>query len=134
MITTLMSDVSRSGVEGRRAAAEREKAEAVPVNGPAAAALLAAGLGSATLGLMIVLVEASPRGFKNWLNFYDPVGPLSGKTIVAVAVYAISWIILGMALRGRNVRLERWVTATFVLIAVGILLTFPPIYQLFTRH
>ena len=111
-----------------------KSAEPLPDNGPAAAALLGAGLGSATLGLMIVLVEASPRGFKNWLNFYNPVGPLSGKTIIAVAVYAISWLVMGIALRGKSVRLGRWVTATFVLIALGILLTFPPIYQLFTRQ
>jgi hypothetical protein len=127
-----MTDVSQS-IESR-AAATRDNAEAVPANGPAAAALLAAGLGSAALGLMIVLVEASPRGFKNWLNVYNPVGPLSGKTIVAVAVYAISWIVLGIALRGKNVRLGRWVTATIMLIGLGILLTFPPIYQLFTRQ
>ena len=111
-----------------------KSAESLPVNGPAAAALLGAGLGSATLGLMIVLVEASPHWFKNWLNFYNPVGPLSGKTIIAVAVYAISWLVMGIALRGKNVRLGRWVTATFVLIALGILFTFPPIYQIFTRQ
>jgi hypothetical protein len=83
---------------------------------------------------MIVLVEASPHWFKNWLNFYNPVGPLSGKTIIAVAIYALSWLVMGIALRGKNVRLGRWVTATFLLIALGILFTFPPIYQVFTRQ
>src|SRR6476620_7216358 len=113
MTTASTTTVSQSFES--RAAATRTQSEALPANGPAAAALLGAGLGSATLGLMIVLVEASPRGFKNWLNFYDPVGPLSGKTIIAVAVYALSWLVLGFALRGKNVRLGRWVTATFVL-------------------
>jgi hypothetical protein len=128
--TASMNNISPS-IESRAVAA---KSEPLPANGPAAAALLGAGLGSATLGLMIVLVEASPHWFKNWLNFYNPVGPLSGKTIVAVAVYALSWLVMGIALRGKNVRLGWWVTATFVLIALGILLTFPPIYQLFTRQ
>src|SRR4051812_37189182 len=59
-----------------------------PPNGPAAAAFLACGVGSAVLGLAIVLVEASPGHVKSWLNFYDPVGPLSGKTIVAVVAFA----------------------------------------------
>jgi len=105
---------------------------ALPPNGPAAAAMLAAGIGSATLGLMIVLVEASPSGFKKWLNLYDPVGPLSGKASVAVVVYLISWIALGLALRRKNVRMGRWVAATFALITLGILFTFPPLYQIFT--
>jgi hypothetical protein len=132
MTTTMTSITAVPASVDKRAVAG--KTEPLPANGPAAAAMLGAGLGSATLGLMIVLVEASPHWFKNWLNFYNPVGPLSGKTIIAVAVYAISWLVMGMALRGKNVRLGRWVTATFVLIALGILFTFPPIYQLFTRQ
>jgi hypothetical protein len=123
MTTTSTSDETRE-----------VRSPTLPPNGPAAAALVAAGIGAATLGLMVVLVEASPNGFKKWLNLYDPVGPLSGKTIIAIAAYFISLIVLGLALRGKNVRLGRWVTAAFILIILGVLFTFPPIYQLFTRQ
>jgi hypothetical protein len=89
-------------------------------------------VGAAVLGLNIVLVEASPHHFKKWLSFYDPVGPLSGKTIVAVLAYALTFIIAGSMLRGRNVRLSRWLTVSFALIGLGLLFTFPLIYGLFT--
>ena len=49
-------------------------------NGPAAAALLAVGMGSLALGLCVILSEAI-KSVNKALNFYDPVGPLSGKTI-----------------------------------------------------
>jgi hypothetical protein len=69
---------------------------------------------------------------KNWLNFYDPVGPLSGKTTVAVVAFALTWLVAGLYLRGRDVRLSRWLAVSFALIGVGLLLTFPPIFGLFT--
>jgi hypothetical protein len=106
--------------------------ENLPPNGPAAAAFLASGVGSAVLGLAIVLVEASPHHFKKWLSFYDPVGPLSGKTILAVAAFALTWIIAGLMFKGRNVRLSLWLTISFVLIGFGLLFTFPLVYGLFT--
>jgi hypothetical protein len=101
-------------------------------NGPAAAAAVAAGIGCTVLGLMTILVEASPHHVKMWLNFYDPVGPLSGKTIIAVAAYAISWAILGRKLCSRNVNLKIWLTAAFTLTCLGLLGTFPLFYQMFT--
>jgi hypothetical protein len=106
--------------------------EDLPPNGPPAAAFLACGVGAAVLGLAIVLVEASPHHFKKWLNFYDPVGPLSGKTILAVLAFALTWVIAGFMLRGRNVRMSRWLAVSFALIGFGLLFTFPPIYGLFT--
>jgi hypothetical protein len=102
--------------------------------GPAAAAIVAAGVGSAALGLAIVLVEASPDLIKKWLNLYDPVGPLSGKTTVAVAIFFATWIVLALYLRGREVRFGRWCSVGFALLAVGLILSFPPVFQLFTKH
>jgi hypothetical protein len=63
---------------------------AVDNAGKALAAMVAAGVGCAALGVLTTLAELSP-GLKNVLNFYDPVGPLSGKTTVAVIVWLIAW-------------------------------------------
>jgi hypothetical protein len=103
----------------------------VPPNGHAAASLMAAGLGSAALGIAIVLTEMSPGVVKKWLNLYDPVGPLSGKTTVAVVVFLVSWIILAAWVGRRDVNFPRWAAIAFALLGVGLLLTFPPIFTAF---
>ncbi len=105
-------------------------------NGPAAAAILAAGVGSLVLGFMTTLAEAS-TDIKNALDFSknygigSGVGPLSGKVIVAVIAYLIAWAIAGYAWRGKEVNFTRAFAATLVLLAIGFALTFPPIFVLF---
>ena len=58
-------------------------------NGAVAAALLAGGIGAFAVGLMTVLAEAS-EAIANLLRFSGPVGPLSGKTTVAVVIWLIA--------------------------------------------
>lgn len=99
-------------------------------NGPVAAALLAGGIGAAVLGLVTVLNEASP-GISAALNWYNPVGPLSGKTGVEIIAFFLSWLLLHFSMRGKNVNFSRAATIAFVLLAIGLLLTFPPIFDLF---
>jgi hypothetical protein len=100
-------------------------------NSSALAALVAAGIGSFVLGVNIVLVEASPNFMKPLFNFYDPVGPLSGKTTVAVLAYGLSWLGLHLWLKGQVVDEKKWLTATFIMIFLSFVLTFPPFYGLF---
>jgi hypothetical protein len=45
------------------------------------------------------LAEASPA-VKNLLNWWNPVGPLSGKTGVAVAVWLVVAELVGFELEG----------------------------------
>lgn len=99
---------------------------------PALASLLAAGIGCAVLGILTVLVEASPHFFKVHLNIYNPVGPLSGVSTFATLAYFISWISLSVSFKGKNISESKWLGLTFILIGVGFLLTFPPFYQIFT--
>jgi hypothetical protein len=105
-------------------------------NGPAAASILAAGVGTLVLGLMTTLAEASVD-IKNALDFSknygigSGVGPLSGKAIVAVIAYFVAWGIAGYLWRGREVNFGRVFTVTLVLIAIGFALTFPPVFVLF---
>lgn len=95
----------------------------------AAAALLACGIGCASLGVVVSASEAIPA-LKDLLNLYPPVGPLSGKTIYAVAAWLLSWALLAHRFKGRHVDLSRVTIYTYVLVVVGLLGTFPPIYGL----
>jgi hypothetical protein len=99
-------------------------------DGPLAAVLLAAGIGSFVLGLLTTLAEVS-AGFRAWLVLDDGVGPLSGKTILATVVFLISWIILHVLLRHRDGVLRTVVIAFLVLTGLGFLGTFPLVFQAF---
>jgi hypothetical protein len=99
--------------------------------GPAAAALISAGIGSTVLGLLTTLAEASPA-VKTFLNFYNPVGPLAGKTTWAVVAYLVSWAILALVLRGKNPPFGRVVRWTYALVGLGLIGTFPIFFEAFT--
>ncbi|MGB9639895.1 MAG: hypothetical protein ACPL4H_03225 [Anaerolineales bacterium] len=102
-------------------------------NGKAAAALLAGGIGALTLGLMTTLGEAVPT-IGSALNWYNPVGALSGKTTVAVLVWLISWVILNNQWKDKEVNFEKIATIGLILLLVGILFTFPPFFELFVSE
>ncbi|HEU4423323.1 MAG TPA: hypothetical protein VFR67_12400 [Pilimelia sp.] len=98
--------------------------------GPAAAALLAAGIGAFTLGLLTTLAEAS-TDIREALTFSDDVGPLSGKTIIAVAVWLVAWLVLQLT-AARRLALTRGVLIAFaILLALGVLGTFPTFFEAF---
>jgi hypothetical protein len=98
--------------------------------GPVAAAVLASGIGALALGILTTLAEAS-TSFKDFLSFYDPVGPLSGKTIGAVVLWLVAWGVLHMMWKEKAVESSRVLTATLVLIGLGVLGTFPIFFQAF---
>ena len=99
-------------------------------NGPAAAALIGAGLGVFFLGLFTTLSEAS-TGLHDWLDFKDRVGPLSGKTTMAVVLWLASWALLSVPLWRRNLPYAAVTGVTLALIALGLIGTFPKFFQLF---
>jgi hypothetical protein len=101
--------------------------------GAAAAAIVAAGIGCTVLGILVTAAEAS-QGIRSTLNMYNPVGPLSGKTIVASAGFFISWLILHVLWKDKDVNLGRMTTVAYILILLGLLLTFPPIFELFASE
>ena len=68
--------------------------------GPIAAAIIAGGIGTLALGLSTVLAEMSTAA-KDALNLYNPVGPLAGKTIFAVAIWLLSWVGLHVYYRNK---------------------------------
>jgi fluoride ion exporter CrcB/FEX len=102
-------------------------------DGPAAAAMLAAGIGIFVLGLLTVLAEASVpiQDFLGRWELGRGVGPLAGKTTIAVIVWALSWVILAAVWRRKDVNLRAWFTVSLILGVLGILGTFPPIFKAF---
>ena len=99
-------------------------------NGPALAALLASGIGVTVLGLLTTLAEAS-TAIKNALVINAGVGPLSGKTTYAVAAMFVSWLVLGLVMRGKRYDERPLFIAIFVLIGLGVLGTFPLFFDRF---
>lgn len=98
-------------------------------NGPGAAAILAAGIGSAALGIFAFAGDASPTILHSF-NVWNPTGPLSGVTSSAVVVWLVAWFWLSRRWRNRSVNLARINIAAFAMLVVGLLLTFPPFMDL----
>jgi hypothetical protein len=98
-------------------------------NGPGAAAILAAGIGCAAVGILALAGDASDSIGK-MLNFYNPVGPLSGVTTVAIIVWLVSWFVLARLWGHKNVAMGKVNMGAFALLLVGFLLTFPPFMDL----
>jgi hypothetical protein len=107
----------------------RDEVTARP-DGPLAAVLLAAGIGSFALGLLTTLAEAS-TGFRDRLILNTGVGPLSGKTVWATVIFLIAWAVLYAQLRHRDGLLRSATIAFVVLTLLGLLGTFPIFFQAF---
>jgi hypothetical protein len=98
-------------------------------NGPIIAAMLSAGIGSLVLGLMICLAQGS-KAIGNILNFYDPVGPLSGKTIVAVVAWLVAWAVLASKWKDQSADFGKVYKVTLMLVGLGLLGSFPVFFDL----
>jgi hypothetical protein len=101
-------------------------------NGGIAAALLAAGIGCAAFGVLVVLAEASAP-VKDLLTVSEGAGPLSGKGLGATVLWAVAWAVLHPLLRHRELPWRPVARATTALVAVGLVATFPPVFQLFAH-
>jgi hypothetical protein len=106
-----------------------EDSAALP-NGSGAAAILAAGIGSFIVAVLAILADKFAF-IKNFFVFYKPTGPLSGVTTVAIILWLAAWIVLDLRWRRRSVALRRVNTLAFILLGLSLLLTFPPVADLF---
>ncbi len=61
-----------------------------------------------------------------WLTFYLPTGPLSGVSSMAILLWLVTWFILARRWRTKTVAIAKVNATAFLLLALGILLTFPP--------
>ena len=105
-------------------------------NGPVAAVFIAAGIASLVLGLLVTLSEAS-TAVNDFLKFDanygigSGVGALSGKVTLATIAFVISWVVLYLIWRGKEVDFRKVFAASLILVGLGFILTFPPIFLLF---
>jgi hypothetical protein len=98
-------------------------------NGLIAAAMLAAGIGCFFLGLFTDLSE-SIKAVEKLFTLSAPVGALSGKTLFAIVFWLVSWAILASKWRNQSVNFGKIYNLTLILVALGLLLTFPVFFDL----
>ncbi len=98
-------------------------------NGSGAAAILAAGIGSLTLGALSFAGDVWSTATKAFI-IWGPSGPLSGESTGAVIVWLVAWLVLSMLWSKRNVNLARVNSISFIMLGAGLLLTFPPFVDL----
>ena len=102
-------------------------------DGPGAAAMISAGIGIFVLGFLTTaaVISGGVKSFLLWWEWGQGVGPLAGKSTVAVIVWLISWAILYFLWRNKDVVLK---TAFYIGLGLGILGaigTFPTFFELF---
>jgi hypothetical protein len=105
-----------------------EPARATTVNGAAMAAYLAAGIGAFAMGVFVILNEA---GIYAAPVLYGPAGGVSGRTTLSIVVWLVAWFLLHRRWSGRRVESGGVFTATLVLIALGLVACFPPVWGVF---
>jgi hypothetical protein len=106
---------------------DRMANDGAPAPGAALAAVLAAAIGAFGMGFFVILSEG---GVFAAPSLYAPAGGLSGRTTSAVVVWLIAWAVLHLRWRDRHVASRRVCAATLILVGLGILATFPPVWRL----
>lgn len=96
-------------------------------NGAAMAAILAAAIGSAAFGVLVLL---GATGVYSAPVLYAPAGGLSTRSTLAVVAWLLAWVALHRSWRDRTVPVGRVGTWAFALVFVSIVATFPPLWEL----
>jgi hypothetical protein len=99
-------------------------------NGSGAAAILAAGIGAFALAVLAIAADRI-TSIQHWMVFYKPTGPLSGVTTTAILIWLFTWGILEWRWRNKTVAVGRTNTLALILLGLSLVLTFPPIADLF---
>lgn len=107
--------------------ADREHGATVP-NGAALAAFLAAGIGALGLGLVVFLNEL---GVFEVPALYGPAGGVSGRTTAGLVIWLVAWAVLHGRWKDRRMEPSGLFGMSLILIAVGLVLCFPPVWHLF---
>jgi hypothetical protein len=102
-------------------------AETTGANGAIWAAIMASGVGSFALGLVVILSEL---GLPLAPSLYPPAGGVSGRTTIAALVWIISWVVLHRRWRHQHVEGGRVTAIAVLLILLGLLGVFPPTWGL----
>jgi cytosine/uracil/thiamine/allantoin permease len=111
-------------------ASTSEETRVITMESAVSAAFIASGIGSVVLGLTIIGAETN-ESFKTFLTFHAGAGPLSGKTTLMVIAFVLSWVVLHFIFRARPIKLATGFTISVILVVLGLLLTFPPVFLSF---
>lgn len=109
-------------------ATEIDRNVSADVDGASMAAVLAGGIGAFAVGLFVILNEA---GVLTAPSLYGPAGGVSGRTTFAAATWLIAWAILHRRWKDRRVEPGPVLALTLVLVGLGLLATFPPVWGVF---
>ena len=96
-------------------------------NGAAMAAILAAGIGAFAMAFFVILNEADLFAAP---TLYGPAGGVTGRTTFATLVWLVVWSVLHMRWRAREIGPGRVFGLTLAFVSLGILGTFPPLWEL----
>lgn len=99
----------------------------VDTNGAAMAAVLGSGIGSFAMGAFVLLNEA---GLFAAPALYGPAGGVTGRATFATIVWLLAWGVLHARWMSREVASGPVFTWTVLLVVLGIIATFPPLWGL----
>ncbi|HEV8359959.1 MAG TPA: hypothetical protein VGR28_05810 [Candidatus Thermoplasmatota archaeon] len=104
--------------------------------GASMAALLAAAVGLFTLAIVVLATELSKPVSdavfaigKAWIPNAQGIGPYSGKETLMLLGWLGSWVVLHVALRGREVRTRPVFGLVLGMLALATLLLWPPVWH-----
>lgn len=102
-------------------------------DGPGAAAMLSAGIGIFMLGFFTTgaVISAGLNDFLAWWEWGQGVGPLAGKSTVSVIIWLVSWVVLHMVWKDRDVDIKKMFYIGLGLGIAGAIMMFPPFFELF---
>ena len=103
--------------------------DALP-SGPAAAAILSAGIGVGAYGI-ITFIAQIVRPFGAAITVYGPAGPLTGKTTLGVVAWLLAWAVLHFLWRKQNIDVKYVFVLALVFMVIGFIGLFPPVFEAF---
>lgn len=92
------------------------------------AALYAAVVGLLTLAIVNIASDVD-GGFRAWITLHSGIGPYSGKVVLMLVAWAVSWPVLHVVLRRREVHVRTWFGVFLVLLLVATVLMWPPVFE-----
>ena len=105
-----------------------ESIRATASNGAALAAFLGACIGAFSMGFFVILNEI---GLFAAPSLYGPSGGVSGRTTFATVAWLVAWAVLHHRWKDRGIAPRGVFRVGLLLLCLGILGTFPPVWGLF---
>ncbi|QLE59404.1 hypothetical protein FD725_16275 [Nostoc sp. TCL26-01] len=112
------------------------------VSGPAAAALISAGIGCLIMMVTQHLVSVTPEiekivwdigswipGSHNANKLYGEIGSYSGKETILLISWLVSWVVLHYLWRNRNIKVQTMFFWIFVLFIAATVMSWHPLFS-----